>query len=153
MTSVAPTGRAGKRKANTVTGICHPAFRELTAILRAGRKATLALTIPADPIPIHVDADGAARVGGTRVTLDTIVSVFNQGNSAEEIHADFPSLSLADIHTTIGFYLRHRAEVEAYLCERERLGAEIHKEVERRFNASGLREQILARRAERQKPT
>jgi len=108
----------------------------------------MTLTIPADPIPVMLDADGAARVGGTRVTLDTIVSFFNQGLSAEGIHAKFPSVSLADIYVTVGYYLRHRSDVEAYLCERERLGAEIRAENEARFNASGLRERILARRAE-----
>jgi len=110
----------------------------------------MTLIIPADPVPVQIDASGAARVGGTRVTLDTIVSVFNQGNSAEEIHSDFPSVSLADIYQTIGYYLRRRSEVEAYLCERERLGAEIRRENEVRFDASGLRERILARRAEHQ---
>ncbi|MGI8551761.1 MAG: DUF433 domain-containing protein, partial [Dehalococcoidia bacterium] len=107
--------------------------------------------IPADPIPVQVDAHGAARVGGTRVTLDTIVSVFNQGVSAEEIQAKFPTVDLADIYATIGYYLRHRSEVEAYLCERERLGAEVRKENEARFNAGGLRERILARHAELRK--
>ncbi len=113
----------------------------------------MTLSIPADPIPVQLDPYGAARVGGTRVTLDTIVNVFNQGNSAEEIHADFPSVSLADIYATVAYYLRHRSEVEAYLRERERLGAEIRKENEARFNARGLRERILARHAARQTST
>lgn len=31
------------------------------------------------------DADGVVRVGGTRVTLDTIVFAFEEGATAEEI--------------------------------------------------------------------
>ncbi|MGI8549469.1 MAG: DUF433 domain-containing protein [Dehalococcoidia bacterium] len=106
----------------------------------------MTLSIPADSIPVHVDGDGAARVGGTRVTLDTIVSFFNQGLSAEGIQAKFPSVSLADIYATIGYYLRHRSDVEAYLCEREQLGAEVRRENEARFDPRGVRERLLARR-------
>lgn len=29
-----------------------------------------------DPVPLAVDRDGVARVGGTRVTLDTLVFAF-----------------------------------------------------------------------------
>ncbi len=43
------------------------------------------LLIVAQTIPIELDADGVARVGKTPVTLDTVVSAFNQGATAEEI--------------------------------------------------------------------
>jgi uncharacterized protein (DUF433 family) len=111
----------------------------------------MTLSIPTDPIPVKLDADGVARVGGTRVTLDTIVSFFNQGLSAEGIHAKFPSVSLADIYLTVGYYLRYRADVEAYLCEREQLGAEVRRENEARFDPHGVRERLLARREELRK--
>ena len=106
----------------------------------------MTLTIPADPIPVAVDSDGAARVGGARVTLDTIVSFFNQGLSAEEIQSGFPSVSLADIYATIGYYLRHRGDVEAYLCERAQAAAEVRRENEARFDPRVVRECLLARR-------
>lgn len=36
-------------------------------------------------IAIETDADGVIRVGGTRVTLDTLVEAFNEGATAEVI--------------------------------------------------------------------
>ena len=43
------------------------------------------LFITTEPIPLETDADGVVRVGGTRVTLDTIVAAFTKGATAEEI--------------------------------------------------------------------
>jgi hypothetical protein len=43
------------------------------------------LTITAKPIPLEAGTDGVVRVGGTRVTLDTVVTAFKQGATAEEI--------------------------------------------------------------------
>ncbi len=39
------------------------------------------LVIAAEPIPVEIDADGVARVGGTRVTLDTIVAADENFNN------------------------------------------------------------------------
>jgi hypothetical protein len=39
--------------------------------------------------------------------------------------------------------------VQAYLAERERQATEVRREIEQRFPQDGLRERLLARRAER----
>lgn len=39
----------------------------------------MSLEIRAEPVPLKVDPYGVVRVGGTRVTLDTIVYAFRQG--------------------------------------------------------------------------
>ena len=46
----------------------------------------MALLIESEPIPLEVDANGAVRAGGARITLDTIVAAFGQGATAEEIY-------------------------------------------------------------------
>jgi len=46
----------------------------------------------------------------------------------------------------IGYYLRHQAEVDDYLLERQRLTTEVCQEAERRFNPVGIRDRLLARR-------
>ena len=53
------------------------------------------LMIAAEPIPLEADGEGVVRVGGTRVTLDTVVAAFNEGATAEEIVYQYPSLDLA----------------------------------------------------------
>ena len=45
----------------------------------------MTLEIINEAIPLKPDAMGSIRVGGTRVTLETILILFEQGASAEEI--------------------------------------------------------------------
>ncbi|MGI8553671.1 MAG: DUF433 domain-containing protein [Dehalococcoidia bacterium] len=105
----------------------------------------MSFSIPSEPLPLAVDVDGVVRVGGTRVTLETVLSVFNQGASPEEIHSDFPSVTLGDIYATIGYYLRHRSEVEGYLSEAERQSVEVRKENEARWDPGEFRQRLRAR--------
>jgi uncharacterized protein (DUF433 family) len=46
-------------------------------------------------VPLKTDIGGVVRVGNTRVTLDTIITTFKEGATAEEIVSQYPSLSLA----------------------------------------------------------
>ena len=64
--------------------------------------------------------DGGYYVAGTRISLDSVVCSFNEGNSPEAIQENFPLLKRAQIYGTIAFYLDHRAEIDEYLArERE----------------------------------
>lgn len=108
----------------------------------------MSLAAAADPLPLHPDQDGALRVGGTRVTLDTVVYSFQQGATAEEILQQYPSLELADIYAVISYYLRHRAEVDDYLAQREEHAAAVRKKIEARSDVTEFRERLLKRRAE-----
>ena len=106
----------------------------------------MTLVITTEPIPLETDADGVVRVGGTRVTLDTIVAVFNEGATAEEIVYQYPSLHLADVYAVISYYLRRRSEVETYLRQRQQQAAYTRKQNEARFDPHGVRDRLLARR-------
>lgn len=105
----------------------------------------MALTISPESAPIKVDEYGAARVSGTRVTLDTVVIAFWQGATAEEIVQQYPTLPLADVYSVIGYYLSHRDEADAYLREREKRAQEVRKENEARFGSVNIRERLLSR--------
>jgi uncharacterized protein (DUF433 family) len=104
------------------------------------------LVIATETVPLDMDAHGVMRVRGSRVTLDTIIADFEKGASAEEIVHHYPSLQLADVYSIIGYYLRHRLEVEEYLCQQHEQADEIRKRVESRFASSGIRERLLTRR-------
>ena len=52
-------------------------------------------------MPLQTDADGVIRVGGTRVTLETVVEAFQQGATAEEIVQQYPSLALAEVYAVL----------------------------------------------------
>ena len=107
----------------------------------------MTLAIETEPVPLATNQDGVARVGGTRVTLDTVVAAFEEGATAEEIGLQYPVLKLPDIYLVIGYYLRHRAEVEAYLQQRQELADRIYEENKKRLDPDGLRDRLLARRA------
>ena len=62
-------------------------------------------TLIAEPPPLHEDQDGVVRVGGTRVTLDTVVEAYEEGATPEEIVLQYSSLKLSDVYATIGYYL------------------------------------------------
>lgn len=109
----------------------------------------MTLVITAKPAPLETNADGVVQIGKTRVTLDTVVAVFKQGMTAEEIVYRYPSLKLADIYATIAFYLNHQQEVEAYLQQRQKQAQEVRKMNEAKFDRQALRERLLARQAEK----
>ena len=55
------------------------------------------LALKNDPPPVREDAHGVLRIAGTRVTLDSLVELYDQGASAEEIALSFESLALHEI--------------------------------------------------------
>ena len=97
-------------------------------------------------VPIQTDADGVIRVAGTRVTLETLVAAFDAGATAEEIVQQYPAVALADVYSVIAYYLRHQDDVRAYLADRTHQADRVREENERRFDASGVRNRLLARR-------
>lgn len=64
--------------------------------------------------------EGAYRVAGTRVSLDSVVYAFRRGAAPESIQRSFPSLTLEQIYGAITFYLSHQEEVDQYLIEGEK---------------------------------
>jgi uncharacterized protein (DUF433 family) len=109
----------------------------------------LTLTIVAEQPPLVKDADGVIRVGDTRVTLDTLVSAFEEGATAEEIVYQYPTLNLADVYAVLGYYLQRQAEVDTYLQRRRQQAQVVRESNEARYAPQGIRERLLARRSER----
>lgn len=103
--------------------------------------------IATETVPLVRDVDGVIRVGKTRVTLDTVVSAFLNGATAEEISYQYPPLDLADVYSVIAYYLRRRVEVDAYLDQRREHAEGVRRQNESRFDPSGIRDRLLARRA------
>lgn len=107
---------------------------------------TSAAAIEPEPVPLIRDPAGRLMVPGTRISLDVLVAAFKRGESPEAIHDDYETVSLADIYAIFAYYLRHRAEVENYLADQEREGAENRTRLEKMHPLpEGLRAKILAR--------
>lgn len=109
----------------------------------------MSLMISTDSPPLVKDADGLIRVGGTRVSLDSVVFAFLDGASPEEIVQQYPSLDLADAYAAVTYYLNHRQEVDDYLRERKTHREQIRAEVEARFDPQGIRDRLLSRQRAR----
>lgn len=107
----------------------------------------VSVSLAPEPVPLWQDGDGVIRVGRTRVTVDSVVDAFNDGATAEEIAQQYPSLELADVYAVIGFYLRHRTAVDVYRSDRLSLAEETRHLNEARFDPSGIRSRLLARKA------
>jgi uncharacterized protein (DUF433 family) len=108
----------------------------------------LTLPITATEPPLSVDADGVIRIGKTRVTLRTLIASHKQGATPEQIAEQFPTLNLADVYLTIGYYLNHQVEGDNYLNEQEQLAAQLRSQSEAKFNSSDLYQRLLARHEE-----
>jgi len=86
------------------------------------------------------------RVGGTRVTLETVIGAFKDGATPEEILQQYPSLTLAHIYQVLAFYLGNTEQVESYISKREALGVEIQRGAEARWSPAGIRDRLLTRK-------
>ncbi|MCZ8116763.1 MAG: DUF433 domain-containing protein [Microcystis sp. LE18-22.4A] len=58
-------------------------------------------------------------IEGTRISLDSVVYSFLNGESPESIAQNFPLLSLEQVYGAIAFYLANRELVDAYLKKGE----------------------------------
>lgn len=105
-----------------------------------------AQAIDPEPVPLVRDHLGRLMVPGTRISLDILVAAFKRGESPEAIHDDYETVSLADVYAILSYYLRHRAEVEAYLAEQAEEGAAVQARIEEMYPMpEGLRAKLLAR--------
>jgi len=105
----------------------------------------MSLEVDPGPVPLTRDEHGAWRVGGTRVTLETLVAAFDRGDSPEEIHEQYPSVALGDVYVVLTYCLRRRVSVKEYLTEREAAEAQVQARVEAAFPPEGLRARLVSR--------
>jgi len=106
----------------------------------------VSLVVEFPGLPLDTSEDGVIRVVGTRVTLETVVTAFQQGATAEEIVQQYGTLQLADVYAVIAFYLQRKEQVEEYVRQARKQAAEVQQENEARFDPVGIRARLRARR-------
>jgi uncharacterized protein (DUF433 family) len=62
--------------------------------------------------------EGAYRVAGTRVSLDSVVYEFQSGASPECIRQSYPALTLEQVYGAIAYYLANQDAIDQYLSEK-----------------------------------
>jgi uncharacterized protein (DUF433 family) len=100
-----------------------------------------------ESVPLTTGDDEVIRIEGTRVPLETLVETFQEGATAEEIAQQYPTVPLGVVYQLIGYYLRHRSEVDAYVARRAAHRATTQVLNESHWPSNGIRERLLARRS------
>lgn len=68
---------------------------------------------------VEIDEDGVAWiVGANTKVIEVVVDKLAHGSSPEEMHLQYPHLSLAQIHAALSFYHEHETELEAEIERR-----------------------------------
>lgn len=107
----------------------------------------MSLVLEREAPPLNKDETGAIRVGNSRVLLELVIRAFIDGASPESIVNRYSTLSLSDVYTSIGYYLRHRTAVEVYLSEREQLAESVQQRLEDiQPDTSLIRSRLLSQR-------
>jgi uncharacterized protein (DUF433 family) len=70
------------------------------------------------PSLIYRDAQGRARIQGTRFKVIQVARSCRAGLHADAIQEAYPQLTLAQIHAALSYYYAHQEEMDAQL-ERE----------------------------------
>lgn len=105
-------------------------------------------------VPLTVLANGAIRITGSRVSLDSVLYHFNLGATPEQIAHKFPSLRLSDVYATITYYLTHRQTIDEYLRQQKKKDDEVQASIEaspqHQTARNELRARLFARKVEQQ---
>jgi uncharacterized protein (DUF433 family) len=81
---------------------------------------------PSVPMPIILETTlvrtpevcgGKLRIDGTRLTVNQIVTLYNEGLSPEQIAAQYAGRSLNQIFAAIAWYLDHKVEFDRELAD------------------------------------
>jgi len=92
---------------------------------------------------IRVDDAGVAWIEGTQVkVIELATDKLAHGSSPEEMHFQYPHLSLAQIHAALAYYYDHQPELDAEIERRLTYADELAK----RGLESPLRKKLLKQR-------
>lgn len=70
---------------------------------------------------IEIDENRIAWIADTRVkVIEIAVDKLAHGSSPEELHFQYPHLSLAQIHTALAYYYDHQEELDDEILRRLR---------------------------------
>jgi uncharacterized protein (DUF433 family) len=64
-------------------------------------------------------------ISGTRVTLETVITYFQDGKAPEQIVQHLPTAPLSHVYGAIAFYLDNKELVDEYIAEGDRIEASI----------------------------
>jgi uncharacterized protein (DUF433 family) len=97
---------------------------------------------------IRFDERGVAWIDHTGAkVIELMEDKLANGASPEELHSEYPHLSLAQIHAALSYYYDHREELDAEMMRRFEFSEAMRAKAEKTLS----REQLLARRTAKAK--
>ena len=101
-----------------------------------------------ETVPLGQLENGAIRVRNSRVTLETIVIRMQVGDTVEEIHEGFPTVSITQIEEILAWYFDNKAEADEYLQQVQADADEIFRRIESQPEYKGRCEELRRRIAQ-----
>jgi uncharacterized protein (DUF433 family) len=109
------------------------------------RYSNMSDMIISEVIPIYTDPDGRMRVTGTRVLLDLIVEAYGRGETPEHIVQMYPTLKLDQVFLALGYYMRHRADVDTYIRRMDDQAEDLRQKWETEYPPNVTRAELQKR--------
>ena len=95
---------------------------------------------------IELDESGVPWITGANTkVVEVVLDKMAHDSSPEEMHEQYPHLSLAQIHAALSYYYEHQAEVDADIERRDRYVEDLRAEQP----DSPLRQRLRALKRER----
>jgi uncharacterized protein (DUF433 family) len=101
-----------------------------------------------DTVPLVQLENGAVRVRNSRVTLETIVHRMQVGDTTEDIHDGFPTVSLKQIEEILTWYFNNQEGADEYLRQVEAQAERLRKWAESQPGYKERHEKLLRYKAE-----
>ncbi len=93
---------------------------------------------------ITLDKEGVPLIAGTTMkVVELVMAQMAHGWSPEELHFQFPHLSMSRIHSALAYYWENKEAMDADIVRREQYAEKMRKEGAPSPLASRLREQGL----------
>ena len=106
-------------------------------------------------VPLVQLETGGVRVRNSRVSLETIVIRTQMGDTAEEIHNGFPTVSISQIKEIVAWYFDNQADVDEYIRQGQEEAEKLRQWIEsqpgykeRHEKLLRCREELLRRKAQ-----
>ncbi len=95
---------------------------------------------------VSLDSEGVPVISGTRTkVVEVVAEHLAYGWEAQELHAQHPHLSLGQIHSALGYYYDHKAEMDADVERRLQRADQIKAQLDGTQGEPALIKQLRAR--------
>lgn len=93
---------------------------------------------------VELDERGIPFITGTTMkVVELVTSQFAYGWSPEELHLNYPHLSMSQIHSALAYYWDHKSEIDLDMERRFQFAEKLRKEAGESPLAARLRAQGL----------